>query len=445
MRSPTATCARAVVLLAMGACATPGPSIPAATPTAALPTVRRSPPLSAALEDRVRRVEDVLRGRGATALAERWSEFVPRGTMRGFSLTTDRPQCLAFVGVSPEGVSDLDLFVVDAQGTELARDDRADAHPYARVCTRRAGERLHIFARAAAGSGQVAVLVVTAPPLVAPPLDDALGGVPTGLVTGPRTPRGAIGGDPHRPAPEVLVERLLAPYLAQSWAPVGAPGSGRLRRQEVGRWSFSAEEGRCYLVQGVGGDGVDDLDLVVHGPDGAVAAQDVALDATPAVRFCAEQRGEHPVEVRMYAGSGAWAVRAVEAPSPRASVPPADLDATGRARHRELVLEAEARGMSPAGEALRGAPWGSLTQTLRMPVEAGRCYLVGAAADAAVTAIDVWVSDPAGAVLASDTSERERATVYHCARRAGELMIHVRTATARGSWVLQTFTREGAS
>jgi hypothetical protein len=445
MRPTAATCARAAVLLAMGACATPGPSIPAVTASPVAVRARVSPSLSPALEDRVRRVEDVLRARGAAALAERWSEFIPRGALRGFSLAVDRPQCIAFVGVSPEGVSDLDLFVLDAQGTELARDDRADAHPYVRVCPRRAGDRLHVFARAATGSGQVAVLLVTAPPLVAPPLDDALGGVPTGLVTGPRTPRGAIGGDPHRPAPEVLVERLLAPYLTQSWTVVGALGAGRLRRQEAGRWSLPAEEGHCYLVQGVGGDGVDDLDLVVHGPDGAVVAQDVALDATPAVRFCAEQRGEHPVEVRMYAGSGAWSVRAVEAPSPRASLPPVDLDATGRARHRELVLDAESRGMSPAGEPVRGAPWGSLTQTLRLPVEAHRCYLIGAAADAAVTALDVWVSDPAGAVLASDTAERERATVYHCARRAGELMIHVRTATARGSWVLQTFTREGAS
>jgi hypothetical protein len=96
-------------------------------------------PLTPALEERVRRVEDVLRARGATALADRWSEFIPRASLRGFSLAVDRPQCLAFVGVSPEGVSDLDLFVLDAQGTELARDDRADAHPYARVCPRRAG------------------------------------------------------------------------------------------------------------------------------------------------------------------------------------------------------------------------------------------------------------------------------------------------------------------
>ncbi|MFO0627895.1 MAG: hypothetical protein U0325_20120 [Polyangiales bacterium] len=445
MRPLLATCARAAVLLATGACATAQPARPTGIAPPPTPTAAVARPLSASLEDRVRRVEDVLRARGAVALADRWSAFIPRGALRGFSLATDRPQCLGFVGVSPEGVADLDLFVLDAQGAELARDDRADAHPYARVCSRRAGERLHVFARAAAGSGEVAVLVVTSPPLVAPPLDDALGGVPTGLVTGPRTPRGAIGADPHRPAPESLVDRLLAPYLAQAWSAVGAAGNGRLRRQEVGRWTLPAEEGRCYLVQGVGGDGVDDLDLVVHGPDGAVVAQDVALDATPAVRFCAEQRGEHPVEVRMYAGSGAWAVRAVEAPTPRGAGTMVDLDATGRARHRELVLDAESRGMAPAAEPVRGAPWGSLTQTLRMPVEANRCYLVGAAADAAVVALDVWVSDPAGAVLASDTAERERATVYHCARRAGELMIHVRTATARGSWVLQTFTREGGA
>ncbi|MEZ4393426.1 MAG: hypothetical protein R3A48_20250 [Polyangiales bacterium] len=401
-------------------------------------------PLSEELAARVERVTDVLRGRGATVLAERWSGFIERGASRGFSIAVDRPQCVAFLGVSPQGVADLNLVVVDAAGTELARDERADAHPYARVCLRRPGE-LHVFATVSSGSGQVAVLTAVSPPLVPPPLDEALGGVPTGLVTGPRTPRGAIGADRSRPEAGVLLTRLLAPYAAQGWRPVGAPGEGALHHQEIARWTLLAEAGRCYLLQGVGGEGVDDLDLVVHAPDGSIVAQDVALDSTPAVRFCPAASGAHGVEVRMYAGAGRWALRALEMPAPVDRAEVRDLDPVGRARHRELVLDAESRGMSSMGAALRGAPWGSLVTTAPLRVEAGRCYLVGAAADAAVAGLDLWIADPLGAVLASDTNERERAAVFHCARRDEALTVHVRTANARGTWVMQSFVVGGRS
>lgn len=439
----TARAGAALVIGALGCAHTPSPR-PAAISTPARAVAAMVAPLSEELAARVERVTDVLRGRGATVLAERWSGFIERGASRGFSLAVDRPQCVAFLGVSPEGVADLNLVVVDAAGSELGRDERADAHPYVRVCPRRPGE-LHVFATVSSGSGQVAVLTAVSPPLVPPPLDEALGGVPTGLVTGPRTPRGAIGVDRSRPEPGALVTRLLAPFTAMGWRPVGAEGEGALHHQETGRWTLAAEAGRCYLLQGVGGEGVDDLDLVVHAPDGGVVAQDVALDSTPAVRFCPSVAGAHVVEVRMYAGSGRWALRALEMPAPVDRAEVLDLDAVGRARHRELVLDAESRGMSSMGAALRGAPWGSLVTTAPLRVEAGRCYLVGAAADAAVVGLDLWIADPLGGVLASDTNERERAAVFHCARRDEALTVHVRTANSRGTWVMQSFVVGGRS
>lgn len=400
--------------------------------------------LSRELEARAERVSALLRARGATVVAERWSDFIERGSSRGFSIEVERPQCVAFVGVSPSGVSDLNLSVLDGAGVELGRDERGDAHPYVRVCPRRPGA-LHVFATAAVGSGQVAVLGVVAPPLVAPPLDEALGGVPTGLVTGPRTPRGSIGADLSRPPPSALLGRLLGPHARRGWRQVGADGLGRLRHQELTRWTLHGTAGRCYLLQGVGGEGVDDLDLVVHAPDGGPIVQDVALDSTPAVRFCSSVSGAHSVEVRMYAGAGEWALRALEIPAPSYGGAVPDLDAVGQARHRELLLDAESRGMSAISEAMRGAPWGSLAQTSQLPVEAGRCYLIGAAADAAVVGLDVWISDPLGAVLASDTNERERASVFHCARERAALTVHVRTANARGTWVMQSFVQRGSS
>lgn len=416
------------------------PSARTAPPRAASPTT----PLDGELARRVALVTDAFRARGASVTAERWSAFVREGALEGFSLSIDRPQCVGLVGVSPEGVHDLDLFALSASGAELARDDRNNPHPYLRVCFREPAA-MRVLARATQGSGQVAVLVVTAPPIVAPPLEDVLGTQHAGLVTGPRTPRGMIGRDPARPAPAELARRLASGYVGRGWHTVGDAVDGRLAHQEVATRTLNLEAGGCYLVQGIGGDGVDDLDLVVHAPDGEMIGQDLALDALPAVRFCADRAGAHQVEVRMYAGAGPWSLVALEMPTARSARAPRDLDPVGRARWSEVALEAESRGMEPTGPAIRGVPWGSLSQAVPIQLVAGRCYLAGVAADAHAAAVDLWLAEPSGAVLASDTGERERATVYHCARRTMSATLNVRTPNGRGAWVLQSFEGGGAS
>lgn len=449
MLAPHAALRRAMVpMLALAhlgcahAVAAPPVARPVRVETTSAPPV--TPPIEGELARRTALVERAFRARGAAVIAERWSAFAREGALSGFSLAIDRPQCVGLVGVSPDGVRDLDLFALDASGSELARDDRGNAHPYLRVCLRAPGS-LRVLARATQGNGQVAVLVVSSPPIVAPPLEDVLGTHPAGLASGPRTPRGMIGRDPARPAPAELARRLASTYVTRGWRALGGAVDGSLAQQEVATREVSLEAGGCYLVQGVGGDGVDDLDLAVHAPDGELIAQDLALDALPVVRFCAERSGAHQVEVRMYAGAGAWSLLTLAMPTPRNPSAPRDLDPVARARWSELALEAEARGMTPAAPAIRGAPWGSLSQAIPVQLVAGRCYLAGVAADANAVAVDLWLADPNGAVLASDTGERERATIYHCATRSAQASLNVRTPNGRGTWVLQSFEGGGPS
>jgi hypothetical protein len=415
---------------------------PASQALAALPA--GVPVASASLALRLDAVADAFRSRGARPLRERWTGFVRSGMAGTFSLTFARAQCVGFVAVGVESMDDIDLAVSNNAGIQIARDDRRDAHPYVRTCVT-PGTTLYVSAIAARGTGEVAVLPLAEPPVVPPPLDGVLDVRPTSLFAGPRVPRNNVGRDPAViPATEAM-RRLIARYQSLGYAPVGDIASGQLEHQGVARRPVRFEEGRCYLVMAVGGDRVEDLDLRVSSPQRRPIVQDTGLDTRPIVRLCASATGEHPAEVRLYAGAGEWALGVMEIPTPEGVALGDDVRGIERARALEVALEASRRAMEPLQRPLRGAVWGVNTQPFPVRLRAGRCYVLGAAASETLAALDLWLADARGAVLASDTSERERATVFHCARRDGLATASVRVHGGRGEYVFQVFESRGAT
>ncbi len=427
MRAHTASLALALVAHAAAGVAQP---IPRVAPPDGAPVP--------ALAARVARVADAFRARNARPLDTRWNGFVREGTIRTVRFDVTRPQCLGFVAVGTEGFSDLDLAVAGADGTDLGRDDRRDAHPYVRVCVTRPGV---LYARIVAtrGSGEVSLLTLTAPPLVTPPLDDVLGVRPTSLFAGPRAPRADVGRDPAATDARTLVDRFAERLADGGLRRLGLTQHGTLDHQRTTDVNFSLDEGHCYLVQGAGGDHVDDLDLRMVAPSGLPIAQDLATDARPAMAFCAPMAGEYTVDVRMYAGSGEWAVEVLEIPTTVPHRLGDDVEGVARARALQSANEMARRGLVPMGDAVRGAAWWGAVLPLPVQLRAGRCYAFTAAADERAAALDLWLADDDRAVLGSDSNERERATVFHCARRDRAATVFVRAQVGRGAYVFQAF------
>jgi hypothetical protein len=444
-------CLAVAIVCALGCAAGAGRAEPPAGPVAAVRALRvgvasqgfgRS--MSPLLGARVDAVSEAFAARGTQRLAEAFVTFLREGTGDGFRVHVDRAQCVGFVGVGREGLVDLNLRVLSAAGAELDQDTRIDAHPYVRVCAPQ-GEALHVRAQAVRGSGEVAVLLLANPPVVAPPLDDVLGpGRANGLFSGPRAPRGEIGRDPSAPSASVQLRRALDALSALGATPLGETFDGALPRQGITARPFALQPGRCYVALAFGEAGVEDLDLRVSDPVGRPLTQDVALDAHPSLRFCTTRGGPHRVDVRMYAGAGRWALGLAALPESASAALPADVTGVARARGAEVAAQALARGMRPVGDALRGAPWGSFVQGFAVPTRRGRCYLVGAAGNESLPALDLWLSGPDGAMLASDTNERERAVVYHCAARDAVLTANVRAHAGRGEYVVMRFEGEVA-
>lgn len=432
MVSRTVCCA---FVIALGCAA--GPRARARLPGASrAPRAQLAP--SAPLASRVERVLREFSRRGARPLAEQWVGFLREGARERFTVRASARGCLGFVGVGHRELGDLDLRVYNDDGVEVERDTRSDAHPYARVCLE-AGGRVYVEAAATQGAGEVAVATVLDAPTVPPPLDDVLETRPRGLATGQRAPRGAVGRDPAVATSDELMQRALRGLASRGYARFDGVRTGRLMHQQSREERFRFEGGRCYVVLGTGGPHVDDLDLRVTSSDHRPLAQDVGLDASPRVPVCAEDSGEYVVEVRMYQGSGEWSLAAVEIPEDVAAGLGDDVKGIARARSLELAAEARSRAMTPVRAPLRAQGWLGLTQSAPLSLRAGHCYLVGVAPGEGIAEVDLWLSDARGAVLASDTGQRQRAALYHCATASGDATVSVRTPTARGDYVIQMF------
>jgi hypothetical protein len=397
-----------------------------------------SPELAA----RVDRVAEVFRERRARPVRERWSAFLREGRPRVLTVTVASPRCLGFLAIGRDGLDDIDLSVSNQSGAELSRDDRRDAHPYVRVCVT-APATLHLRIVGAHGNGEAALLTVADPPLVPPPLDEVLGTRPTSLLGGPRVARAEVGRDPAALSAAEHLTRLTARLAALGYRRLGLERHGQLTNGQTHAATVPLNAGRCYAIQGAGGDHVDDLDLRILGPDRRPLGQDVGTDARPVVRLCPTLTGPHSVDLRMFSGSGEWAFEVLEVPDDVAHHLHDDVTGVTRARALEVSMEAARRQMAPLGDAVRGGGWVGAAVPFGVTLRAGRCYLFGAAANEEPGLLDVWVAGRDGAVLAADTNERERAMVFHCPRRDLNATVHVRVQGGRGEFVYQAFEAGG--
>jgi hypothetical protein len=105
----------------------------------------------------------------------------------------------------------------------------------------------------------------------------------------------------------------MAEQYARNMEPHGVISRGTLRTGEVRDHQAVLEGGRCYKVLAAGGPEATDLDLVLIDPNGVPLQQDSGTDARPVLglteSICPMNGGAYRVQVRMYAGSGEYAMQ----------------------------------------------------------------------------------------------------------------------------------------
>jgi hypothetical protein len=111
----------------------------------------------------------------------------------------------------------------------------------------------------------------------------------------------------------IKAKKYARGLLAEGAAIVGElPQGGHSDHLTVLRGSF------CYRILGVGGDGVEDLDLILYDPNGVQLQQDPAQDRFPVLgigaEICPVMAGAYRIQVQMYKGTGAFAVGVYRTP-----------------------------------------------------------------------------------------------------------------------------------
>ncbi len=124
-----------------------------------------------------------------------------------------------------------------------------------------------------------------------------------------------VAPPPETPPADALEERLrargreVAPYMVREEdAMRGDAEAGGARD-----FSRLLHPGWCYKVIGLGGDGIEDLDLRVYDPNGILLQRDTTQDPQPYVGqmrpICPSESGSFRIEVRVVRGQGDFAAQ----------------------------------------------------------------------------------------------------------------------------------------
>jgi len=338
---------------------------------------------------------------------------------RSYVFEADR--CYVVTARGDQGLDDVDLFVFDPAGAEVARDLGGDAEPSLELCPESGGS-YSLQARAFEGSGALGLMV--------------LEGAPEARAE----PRGPQADDPGAPEPvapsrDPSVALSLAAaslrdrgyedplFVAQS-ADI-APGEARIHDVLVGPG--------CAVLLGAASGDATDIDLYLDDPSGRTLARDTGVQPTARVDACARSPRALRLTVKAYGRGGTYGIALVRAPQTIADLVALRLDeATSRVRARDFQVRWSAVETLEQGE----------HSTRDYPLAAGRCLAVAAVGDTDVDDVDLFLRDTHGRLVASESGPAAYAAVRRCA--TSDEVLRIDALVYRGAGAVKIAALEGA-
>lgn len=385
--------------------------------------------------------DGVLRSAGFQIVGQAIHGQLTAGSLIAYPVQVRPTHCYAvFVIGNPP--ADIDLSVVDPGGTQLGFDVHPDPRPWLVVCPRTEGRMIARVQTTASASADYFYAAYAAPR-----------GSSVSLASVLRTPGGrgmtggatvASGGGTAPATGGGLVEnfRLLDNDMrARGYEPYGEPTRGSLTQGQTREIPIQLETGRCYAILAAGDTAVRDLDLLLLDSAGRQIDRDRAPDARPTVRVCATASGSFNMQVRMFAGTGAFAYQAYR--WPRGTSGPFGLRGLIYVRLAEVtaLLQVDGYGPDDAIDPGRGtlrSQGSSADETVTL--QSGECYAVVAVGGDGVADLDLTLSH-GGQEVATDQSVSAFPSVRHCATATGPHRIRLRAVDGAGPYFYQVFRR----
>ncbi|MBI2895218.1 MAG: hypothetical protein HYY06_16815 [Deltaproteobacteria bacterium] len=335
---------------------------------------------------------------------------------KNFNFVLTAGQCYRIIGVGDANVTDLDIFL-RVRSSTVAQDTATDNYPVVSYCPP-ATTRVQVRVSMYAGGGEFALGVFSG--------SGAGGGV---VAPGPIVDTNAVAA------------RLsnVARSNAAGYVGIGAPIVGSLMQNASQTVNVSLVQGVCYKFIGVGGAGVQDLDLHIM-VGGARVAQDTATDDFPIASYCAPTHTIAQVQVFMYRGAGQFAYQTFQSghAGPQAIVPLVQGNDYIANRMRQIQQQ-YAQGRNPVSPLMRGSLQTSGTQDFSVTLQSGHCYTVVGVGDPSVTDLDMFLFDGAGTQVAQDQATDNFPIVQSCPSVPGNFRVQVKMYSGYGNFGLQIF------
>lgn len=207
--------------------------------------------------------------------------------------------------------------------------------------------------------------------------------------------------------------------------PIGPITVGQLAEETSDFLPVDVELGRCYSFLGVAESSGADLDLHLYG-EGIELAADIEISGTSTIHWCNHVFERVSLEIRMYSGSGRYALqlfRETETGSSSDDILWAALNALA-GRYAEGYLPAAA---PVVGELALGQE-----QSYDVVLAGGRCYIGVGVGEQTVVDIDLFLESPAGALLDSDLRPDAEPVLRYCTPESAGGRFRVRVLMVRG-------------
>ena len=370
---------------------------------------------TAAVEARLSRAREPLRARGFVQQGTTTLGTLAEGGVLRRSEVLALDHCYAVIAAASDGLSDVDLFVYDAQGAEIARDVGQDASPALQVCPLEAGAHT-VEARAFSGAGAVGFAV--------------LRGAPTG---DPATPE-----DVEAATTDSLEDAEIDPVaaLAPALAALAARGYGEaviavrdatIAPGEERTHELSVPAG-CVVVLGAGSGRGADLDLYLADPSGRELDRDTSVQPIARAAVCRTAAGALRATVKAYGLDGRYALAVVSAP--RA------IRAARALRLDEARAPFVDRGYRVAQSSEVVVAQGE-RRTMPLSIAAGTCAAVAVAGESSLRDVDLFLRDGDGRLLARESGPAAYAAVSRCAQIDEDLVLELVAYQGAGAVMIE--------
>ncbi len=395
-----------------------------------------TPPLDA-LSRRNGRLRDRLAHRGYEVMDRQARVFLLESHGVVIPLALDASRCHTFVALGSTGLRALHAILYDEDGVEVASDAIPREGALVHACPDGDEEprvRHYLVLSSSAGSGSVAVTEAESSPGAGEGFEGLFD-----AILAPHVPVGDV---------EQALGRTRTALRARGFTLAGDPDIETLSDRGSARTVLRVEAGRCYVIVARGGEGIEDLDLYLFDGSGAEIGRDLSHGAEALLEHCASESADYVVVARPYRGSGAVGVALFagpRGPSPPSSAESRDLDEVFGPAHRAdapdlqlavAVADLVEQGFDEPVFIVRSAII-SPREVLSHDVVVGPgCALVTAVGSGEAMDLDLYLADPSGRELDSDTDTRSFATVRACAPSATVLRVAVKVYGREGTYTL---------